>query len=300
MRREWQGNWWDKTKLALSGSNADGSDNLWGDIANTALPVILGAVSTYYTGNYQLGSKVGGLANKGLDAWTSNMLEGTDTLGAYEDETNKNEGQRAIIDTIGGVAASAYTTFGGATYGNKPKSGTRKENKALDKALEGISEESIGSFLGDNTLTEGGVNSVGAINALSKLGSNQQQKPFSANSLLDPNNPLMKFFGDMQNKMGSANQTEQNNFKQPSQVYSPSNLLNTQNTSVNGMMGDGIFSLDDKKKPKNTFDSTLQYNMFDGFANGGETKQDRKMTYRIPSFASKSNPNQDIKKKTLI
>lgn len=294
MSRRWQGSRWDRTKLALTGSNADGSDNGWGEGLNSLLGPVLGAISTYFTGSYKLGSTVGNFANKGLDSLSNKMLSGTEGQAVQQGETAQNERNRAIIDTIGGAAASAYTSLGGDTFKNKPKSGTRKENKILDDALKGVSGDSIGDFLEDNA-TSSDFDLSAAISSLGAF-SNNKKPSFNANSF-DPDSALFKFFAQNQNAMATSLPQQQS---APSQAGQQLSL--GQNSSVTGMLGDGIKELD-SKKPKNTFESTLQYNMFDGFANGGATvKRQNKMGYSIPRFANKmsASSDEDIKKKTSL
>jgi hypothetical protein len=118
-RREFRGSGWDNTLLALTGANKDGTSNVFGDVVSNALPVVLGLISSYYTGNYQLGDKVGQFAVKGLDSGSNKILAGTDAQVVNKQQSTKDDKTRALISTIGNTAAGLYTSFGGQTYSSK-------------------------------------------------------------------------------------------------------------------------------------------------------------------------------------
>lgn len=205
--------------MALSGANKDGTSNIWGDTMSNVVPSVLGAISLYYTGSYKLGSTVGNLANKGLDSWTNKLLGGTDAAAVNKNQAAKDDQTRAIIDRVGGAAASIYSMAGGADGGKLGNENGQafRDGSVLGKMfndgesrrlLRGASSGAISDYLGEEGL----------------LGAGQA-------------------------------------------------AFDSKNSSITGMIGDGIFSLDGKAKQKGLA-STLPNNLFANssqlFAGGGE------------------------------
>lgn len=266
--RQFRGSSWDRTLLALTGSKSDGSDNLWGEIANTALPVALGIVSAYYTGSYKLGSEVGNFANKGLDAGSRGILKGTDAQKMQMRETAQNEKTRSTISSIGGIASSIYSAANG------PTNASNKAAKANNNPAE--------PFKAANS-----------------------QARFDP-SLLSPDSALGKFMaaGNSQSGFQTGLGGIINNYSnEPSGAGKQLDVPKLSSTV--GMFGDDIRQLDDKKKKLN-FGSSLPYDGYasaDGFADGGKSlpfdlmiQPHRSMN---TSFSSRF-VDPGIKKKTLL
>ncbi|MGG7664050.1 hypothetical protein [Dyadobacter sp. BHUBP1] len=125
--RNFNGNWWSNTQLALSGSNRDGSSNAWGKIANVGLPIGLEIVWDYFTGGTApgLGVAAGNLANKGLNLWGDKILTGTDSQTSYRQVSAKEERDDALFSLLGNLVGSIAGNMG------SPK----QEPNNLDKLL---------------------------------------------------------------------------------------------------------------------------------------------------------------------
>lgn len=274
-RRSFSGNWWSKTKLALTGTNSDGSNNVWGDVSSNVLPSVLAAISTYYLGSPQLGNQVGNLINTGLDSGTNKILRGTDAQQIAKDQRAQDAQRRGVISGITNAIGGAYTSLGGKTYssGKSSGAGTKQENKILDDALSGVSRDSLSSYLSDNASSN--LDVTGAVNALSSLTNlnGSQQYDFDP-SRLDPDSALLKFFTG-QNDSGLGGII--NNYAQAS--GSAGKNLDLSKGSTIGMIGDSR-ELDNKsRKPSFNFESSLPYSNPDGFWKGGKTVKRKKISF---------------------
>ena len=235
MRLFQSSNWWTNAKLGISGSNKDGSSNVWGKIANVGLPIGLGIVGGYFGGaaGAAAGSKLGTLANRGMDALGNNIMEGTDTQVQYQKVTDRQQSDDTLIQAAGGLLGNIASSFNVDTDIASADSAGVKAAKDATKPKFGNQLSSIQKIFG----TQDNGSPAWAQIANQLAGGGQMNS--------------------------TVNRANQDMFQ-----------MNTENTGLQTSIipdttvgSSDVKFLDERKKT--TAPSTLPYNQFTGFARGG-------------------------------
>ena len=237
-------NWWTGAKLAFSGSNKEGGQNAWGKIADVGLPAVLSIVGGYYLGpaGSIAGSKIGSLANKGLNSWGNNIMEGTDSQITYQQTTQKEEKNDALVEMAGSLLGNIASGLNTSSLGGG------------EKAASGS---------GDSK----GIGSMFSAKNTDKLSA--YQRIFG--TATDGNSPV---WAQMGNRLISGIDVNSSIDRVNEQMFN----YNTENRGLQSSIipdtttgSSDIKFLDERKRT--TAPSSLPYNQFSGFSRGGQTNK---------------------------
>lgn len=285
-RRNFSGNWWADTKLALSGQNTSGGANLFGKIIDKGLSPALSLVGGYFGGplGAAAGNKLGQLANTGLNSLSERITSGTDTNKqsiATNDNEERNDSLINVLSQVAGSAAGAAKTSGIFSGTKTPvDSGftTNAQGKAFDSMMRGQNNKLSGFAAGTaQAATPSGfgavANAIPKTSFLDALKQNNQGQNNQNSALLNAVNLLNQFNQGQQNTQNMMTPANAGQFQMnTTQQGQMSSILQSPTDNSN------ITWLDDEKKNKQVGQTTLPNSLYggysgpNGFAEGGKSE----------------------------